>query len=266
MRNGRTLLPAVSLAYPGTVAAVRRQMLLLCALACAACTDIGDPQGGGFVRPPDGAPSPADAAPATDAAATTTLVFGETDDADVSGVTVDTTLDAANPTLNYGGDLTARVDDDPSRVALIRFDVSALAPGTTVTAVELALTTSTDALEAGSIQVFEVTENWAEGDGVGLAAPANWTQRTSSYAWTAAGAGSGSRATTVMSELVPNAAATRYPVPLPRELVQRWVDDPASNTGLVLVPINAATHGVDFMSSESATTAARPTLAITFVP
>jgi len=115
----------------------------VCALVCAACgSEIGEPQGGdGFQRPPDGAPGGADAA-LDDAAASLTLAFGESDGADVAGVTVDTTLDAANPTFNYGADLTARVDADPSRVALLRFDISSIAPGATVTAAELALTTA----------------------------------------------------------------------------------------------------------------------------
>jgi hypothetical protein len=195
-----------------------------------------------------------------------TLVLGETDDADLTGVTVDTYLDAANPTFNYGAAITARVDADPSRVALLRFDISSVAPGATVTAAFLSLTTAADALEQGSVQVFEVTENWAEGDAVGAAAPANWTQRTSNNDWTTAGAGSGSRATTAMSEFVPSTAATRYPVALPIDLVQRWVADPSSNRGVVLVAIDAATHGVDFESSESAATAARPTLSISFIP
>jgi hypothetical protein len=239
----------------------------VCALVCAACgSEIGEPQGGdGFQRPPDGAPGGADAA-LDDAAASLTLAFGESDGADVAGVTVDTTLDAANPTFNYGADLTARVDADPSRVALLRFDISSIAPGATVTAAELALTTAADALEEGSVQIFEVTENWAEGDAVGAAGPANWTQRTTNNDWTTPGAGSGSRAPAAMSELVPSTAATRYPVALPIELVQRWVTDPSSNRGFVLVPINAATHGVDFESSESAATASRPSLSITFVP
>lgn len=240
--------------------------LLVCAAACS--SDIGDPQGGGgFVPPPDGAPAPPDAGPAADAAPTaTTLVFGETDGADVSGVTVDTYLDSANPTLNYGGDVAVRADADPSRVALVRFDISTIAPGSTATAAELAVTTAADALEAGSIQIYEVTENWAEGTAVAAAAAANWTQRTSTKTWTTAGAGSGSRATTAMSEIVPSAAATRYAVALPLDLVQGWIDDPSSNRGVILVPINAVTHGVDFESSESATTSSRPTLAITFTP
>ncbi len=267
MRAGRTLLPRGSLAYPDTVGALSRRAVCLWALACACSTDIGDPQGGGgFVPPPDAAPA-ADAAPTADTSpAAVGLLFGETDDADVTGVTVDTYLDSANPSFNYGADLIARVDDDPSTVALLRFDLSSIAPGVTITVAELSITTAADALEEGSIQVYEVTEDWAEGDAVGAAAPANWTQRTATSDWTAAGAGTGSRATTAMSELVPGATATRYPVTLPTDLVQRWVDDSSTNRGLVLVPIDAATHGVDFESSESATAASRPTLFITYTP
>jgi hypothetical protein len=248
------------------VGALRSGAVCLWALACAACTAIGDPEGSGRadarpVGPADAAIAAPDGAPSA-----VTLLFGETDDADVTAVTVDTYLDSANPTLNYGAEVTARVDADPARVALLRFDVSAIAPGATVTAAELAVTTAADALEEGTVQLYEVTESWAEGDAVATAAPANWTQRTTNNDWTTAGAGSGSRAPAAMSEVTPSIAATRYPVLLPIELVQGWVADPASNRGLVLVPVNAATHGVDFESSESATTAARPSLSITFIP
>lgn len=245
--------------------ALRCGAVCLTALACAACTAIGEPEGAGRADArPDG-PDAAIAAPDA-AAATVTLLFGETDDADVTAVTVDTYLDAANPTFNYGADVAARVDADPARVALLRFDISSIAPGATVTAAELAITTAADALEEGTVQLYEVTESWAEGDAVATAAPANWTQRTSNNDWTTAGAGSGSRAPAAMSEVAPSTAATRYPIALPIELVQRWVADPTSNLGLVLVPVNAATHGVDFESSESAATASRPALSITFIP
>jgi hypothetical protein len=259
-----TLLPVGALAYPGKVAAPRRRAALLTAIACAACTDIGDPAGGGR---PDAAPHAADAAPAgPDASAPVTLVLGESDGADLTGVTTDTTIDSGNPTLNYGASVTFRADADPSRVALLRFDVAAIAPGAAVSFAELALTTAADALEQGSLQIFEVTESWSEGDGDGTAAAANWSQRTASDDWTTAGAGTGSRATTATTELIPSAVTTRYTFPLPTDFVQRWVDQPDSNRGLVLVPVDAGTHGVNFESSESATAAARPTLTITYTP
>jgi hypothetical protein len=238
---------------------------VLCAAGCG--SDIGEPEGGGHR---DAMPHEVDATPGTVDAALPdafTVIFGDTDDAHVPGVTVDTYLDSANPTLNYGSGPGFRIDADPSSVALLRFDVSVIiAPGSTVMSAELALTTSADALEEGSIQFFELTENWTEGAEVGVAGPANWTQRTTNTDWTAAGAGTGSRAVTAMTELAPTTPATRYPVALPIDLVQRWVDDPVSNNGIVLVPVNAATHGIDFESSESATTAARPTLTITAIP
>lgn len=244
------------------MAALRPGALVLCWLA-AGCSEIGQPAGGD----PDAAAASDAAAPPPDAApGALTLVLGETDDADLMGVTQDTFLDAANPTLNYGGEVTVRADADPSVVALLRFDVTGLPAGAVVSAAELALTTSDDALEEGSLEIFEVTEDWAEGEQIGVAAAANWTQRTAASDWTTAGAGSGSRAATAMSELVPAAAATRYTTSVPVDLVQRWLADPASNHGLLLVPLNAATHGVDLASSESATAAARPTLTVTYTP
>ncbi|HEU5060108.1 MAG TPA: DNRLRE domain-containing protein [Kofleriaceae bacterium] len=238
-------------------------LALWCWLA-AGCSEIGAPAGEG----PDAGDGAADASTtASDAAvAPVTIVLGETGDADVGGVTEDTTLDAANPTLNYGGDVTVRADADPSRVALLRFDVSAVPSGATVSAADLAITTADDALEQGSLELFEVTETWAEGNEVGVAAAANWTQRTGDSTWTAAGAGSGSRAATAMSEIVPAAVATRYVLAIPTDLAQRWVSDASSNHGVILVPIDAATHGVDFISSESANASARPTLTIIYTP
>lgn len=262
MRAAPTLLPAGALAYPDRVGAPGRRAALLTALACAACSEIGEPAGAGR---PDAAPA-ADAAPASDAALPVTLILGEGDGADLTGVTADTTIDSGNPTLNYGASLTLRADADPSRVALLRFEVAAIAPGARVDAAELALTTAADPLELGSLQIFEVTEAWSEGDGDGAAAPANWTQRTATDDWTSAGAGSGSRATSATTEIIPSAAATRYAFPLPTDFVQRWVDDPVANRGLVLVPVDSETHGVNFESSESAATGARPTLTITYTP
>jgi hypothetical protein len=243
------------------VPTLRPGALALCGWLAAGCSEIGAPGGEG----PDAGQAAADAAAAARDAAVAP-VLGETGDADVGGVTEDTTLDAANPTLNYGGAVTVRADADPSRVALLRFDVSGVPAGAVVSAADLAITTAEDALEQGSLELFEVTETWVEGNEVGVAAAANWTQRTGDSTWTAAGAGSGSRAATAMSEIVPAAVATRYVLAIPTDLAQRWVADASSNHGVILVPIDAATHGVDFISSESATASARPTLTITYTP
>lgn len=209
---------------------------------------------------PDGPPGPdAVADAAIDARQPVTVTFGEAPGTDHSGVTTDAYLESANPGANHGADTILWADASPVNNALLRFDLSAIPPGATVTAADLVLTTTLDLLEDGTVQVYPALEQWAD-------AGSSWNDRATGTPWTDAGASPpSSRSTFMIAEFAPNIAATPFTVPLAAGTVQTWIDTPTTNFGVVLISTSPGGHGTTFISSDDGINViARPLLRITY--
>jgi hypothetical protein len=146
-------------------------------------------------------------------------------------------------------------DGDNLAVILLQFDLSALAPGTAITAAELHIWTAADPGEPCSF--YEVLEAWDEGT-------ATWNSRANGQLWTTAGAYPPSRASTVAGTISPSATNTEYTVTIDPAVVASWVTTPATNFGLAMATVN--NDGPRFESREFATVARRPYLRVTHVP
>lgn len=205
----------------------------------------------------------ADAAPA-DAAAATTLVFGESDRSDITGVTRDTFLNELVPANNWGSHPDLHADLVKPHVTLLSFDLAAIPAGSTVVEATLSLRTIDVFLTVGTVQCYELLEDWQEGTADNAPGVSNWDQRLPSTSWTAAGAGPGSRDVDILAELAPYEADTRFDATLPTAVVQRWVDTAADNHGIVLVANDSGVGEVKFASREHPTASARPELTVTF--
>jgi hypothetical protein len=208
-----------------------------------------------------------DAAILPDAALPGTVVtFGERPTATFKSVNTDAWIDSANPTLNHGFDPQLQVDGTPARSALLRFDVSDLPANANIESVALRLyTTSAGAAATGSVGVYRVKQGWVEGSENGSPGTANWTERSTTAAWTTVGCGApGSRDSTPMDELVPAAGDTEYTVALPASLVEVWRANSQNNTGIILVAEDAATAASVFVSSEGAASTKRPLLEVRY--
>src|SRR5690606_25436858 len=115
----------------------------------------------------------------------------------------------------------------------LRFDLSSLAPGTAVVGAHLALAKIDFGDEApGPLDVRFVVESWVEGtsNGVPGAGGASWAGRDVLLAWTTPGGTTTGTVTTIDPE------SAEFVVQLPAQLVQTWVDDPATNNGVLLAP------------------------------
>jgi hypothetical protein len=153
--------------------------------------------------------------------------------------------------------------NDIIAVALLRFDTGAVCPGSKILTATLQLQTTDDNLGNGSVGVFAVREPWTEGSNAGSIGAASWSQRMPDTSWSNAGAGSpGSSDPTMLVEFAPTNRERTYPIALPVDLVQGWVDKPATNFGLLLA-ITVGNSDVQFHSRESTTAAARPGLEVT---
>lgn len=209
------------------------------------------------VDAPPGTPD----APIDAIAAPITVTFGEAPGTDFAGVTADNWIDSTAPLANHGADTGLAIDASPVFNGLMRFDVTALPPGTAVTAAELVIWTTVDPLDTGTIQIFPSLEQWGE-------AGSNWTNRMGGTAWSDAGASPpGSRSTFAIGEFAAAIPLTEYTVPLAVGTVQTWIDTPSANKGMVMISTSVSGNGGIFVSrDEVAVPSARPVLRITYQP
>lgn len=184
--------------------------------------------------------------------------------ADFSG-TSDTYLDERANTSNYGAgaelhgdgeDSTGGGSSDP-RVPLLRWDVSALPPGTEVVSARFVL----EITEASSqsYTVYALLAPWVESE-------ATWDRPRVGATWNTTGASGASDRSSLVSatfaaplgslvvELTPEGVAD----------VQRWVDDPSTNHGWTIQAVSNS-DGFVAHSRESLTATLRPRLEVTYL-
>jgi hypothetical protein len=219
----------------------------VCAFAAAAslagCGRIGfDPLGDGTGG--GGADSDGGAGSSDSTGSTETLTLP---------AVADTALNSFAPTLNYGTGTSFNVRGDmvSTFTGLVAFDLSTVSGA--ITSATLRLRTGTMALSTGSIEVVAVLEAWDEGSQNGGAGAASYTMRQGSTPWLTPGCGLLSRASTSAAQLAPTAANTSYDIELPPDIVQGWVNDPATNHGFVLAAVGTGNGTVTFASRESGT-------------
>lgn len=159
---------------------------------------------------------------------------------------------SSNQNDNFGTVTQMFVDGSPAANVLMKFDLSGLPTTTTVTAVELHVFTTA---AGGAITVFPMLEAWTE-------TTSTWRRRNTTTAWTAEGAGPGSRGTTAIATFTPNAANAEFSSDVDVATVQGWVTVPATNLGLVLT--SASSDESLIRSRQSAT--GKPFLRITHTP
>jgi hypothetical protein len=209
--------------------------------AADSATDLADAE----VPPPD-----------EDAAAEPqTLTFGDRPDADVEGVTADTSLFADDPLQTFADDPELHIDADPVRVALLRFDLTAIPPSATVLSAELVVMV-TNEIEDGTYVAKTMLEPWDEDT-------ATWIQRDTGTPWNSPGAGVGSSADDVIAEFAPPVQGEDT-VPIAIEAVQQWVDSPSTNFGMRWSSTSTQGRGGRLGARESFASDERPLLRVTF--
>ena len=217
-------------------------------------SDDADGPDGGVAGGPDGGVPDPDAAPPEEQ----TRTFGAEN-------FTDTYIRANNPTFNYGASprVCADAPTDDRRI-LMRVDVSSLAAGVAVTGAELHIWVGTAVNDYSTelYTVYPMLEEWKEGVQDAAAGNASWDVRLPATPWSATGAGVGSRGASAVGSFVPAGIDTEYAIELDADMVQGWVDDPASNFGIVI--LSAGTDGGCFDSSEFATASKRPSLVVTY--
>jgi len=170
---------------------------------------------------------------------------------------VDTSLRSDNATTNYGSTTTLLTDGSPDYAALLRWDLSTVPSGKTVTSAQL--TFNVVDTSGSAYELYALNRAFTE-------STATWQRADASTTWQTAGAnGSADRATTVLGSVTGSSTGS-LTITLNAagvSKVQSWVNSPASNFGFVLLDY-ANSDGLDLSSSEAATVSTRPKLTVTY--
>ena len=173
----------------------------------------------------------------------------------------DTYLNAAAPTLNYGGDLYNYVQDDPKQNFAVAFDLPEGLEGMTILEAKLVLYCWTvSAWQTDSyLDLYRINEDWVEGtaDGAYQEGSASWNVRGGTDDWSTPG-GTFDPAP-VDSSLIPSQGY--YPEFDVTDLVQAWADGALENHGLLLrndSPVRAGIKASEYSEY------GRPVLEITY--
>ncbi len=171
----------------------------------------------------------------------------------------DTKIRSDATTTNYGTNTVLEIDGSPDYAALLRFDLSAIPAGKTITAASLTVNV-TDA-SAQVYEIYALRRAWTESS-------ATWARASSTVNWTTAGAnnttsdrestilGTVSSSSTGVKTFAFNAAGVAK--------VQAWVNTPSGNHGFVIQDYVSNSDGLDLSSKENTTAANRPKLTVTY--
>lgn len=165
---------------------------------------------------------------------------------------------------NFGGATVLRTFSVDDRRILIRFDLSQIPAGSTVSAANLAFfMQSNDYPSNPNIDCYRLTQDWAEGTKVN-----EWDTPADGVSWSSRGPGKGnwtqaggSIAEKICSSSVAVGQFTSCDL---KSALQQWVNGSAANYGVMCSNSVSYANDMIFSSSESSTAANRPKLTITY--
>ena len=174
-----------------------------------------------------------------------------------AGAAADSWLDQANQTTNYGTTTTMTLSSGGGSLGngrpVVRFDLSAIPSGATITAATLKLTTvSGNTTTSHTVGVYGLTRNFVENQ-------ATWTIASTGNNWTTLGGDFGTVLTTTTVTGLAQYSWTGL-----ASQVQGWVNTPANNYGFILGDTAGGAVIKTFATKEDTTPANRPVLSITY--
>jgi len=160
--------------------------------------------------------------------------------------------------VNYGEDISLFIDGSPFYSTLLRWDLSAIAPGIEVT--DATLTFNITDPSSDQYDILPLAQSWKEGE-------ATWLTSALDTPWTVPGAaGEEDRLQEVLGSMTGGAVG---PVSITlneagRNWVSNWINSPETNHGMVVQNFVDAEDGIDFNSSEIEDPLMRPRLDVSY--
>ncbi len=188
---------------------------------------------------------------------TRTFRDGVTPSSSYSG-TRDTWIRATSPTRRSGSSSSLTIDGSPDSAALLKWDISSIPTGSVVTGASITLQVTSGTVDG--YEIYELLRNWSESD-------ATWLQATAGGSWQVAGAqGASDRGNAVLGVLSsPSTGSVTLSLNAAGlAVVQRWINDPSSNFGVVLQDYVNASDAATFRSRETSTSGQRPQLRVDY--
>jgi len=174
--------------------------------------------------------------------------------------TLDAGISSNEPTVNYGAGNSIVIDGDPDKAGLILWDIRGIPAGSTVHAARL--TFHMRHICGHTYYLYEMKKDWLESE-------ATWNVYAAGNNWAVPGAQALSdRGDTVLGAFISIAGG---PIEIPLNaagvaLVQQWVDNPASNRGIIICDYDIATSSMQLHPHEALTPRDRPELGVVFSP
>lgn len=206
-------------------------------------------------------------------AAAAELTLTASQDASIFGAAAgyDQAADGAGPHL-WASVTAAGV----ARRALLRFDLSAVPPGSQVQQVELSLYLSRAQDRDPLVSVHRLLAAWTEGPanggGQGHGAPASagdvtWLRRSfPGLAWAQPGGDFDALPSAALNLGFSGERQVWGPTSRLSADVQGWLADPASNHGWILVGVESSSQNAKRFESRDSSVAVRPTLRVVYTP
>jgi hypothetical protein len=172
--------------------------------------------------------------------------------------TRDAYLEMDFPDTNFGDATTLIVDGISDRAAILRWDIASISPGSQVLSASIVLYVTKGA--ACGYELYEIKRDWRETE-------VTWRERLTGMPWQVPGALGGDRGVDVLGVITASSAGPHV-IDLNdagRTLVQRWIEDPATNHGLIVANYDGP-DSVQFDSREAAVPDNRPRLSLFLVP
>ena len=168
----------------------------------------------------------------------------------------DTQIVENAPTKNYGAATSLGVNENDQssigkdKFALVKWDLSGIAPRTQINSAMITLNVTNSSTE--TYQAYVLMKPWVESE-------ATWNVYSSGEPWEVAGAkGSLDKEATVAGSITPSSKGNST-MTLPLAVVQGWVDNPATNQGIIIAN-PSSTRGFNFNSREDTDPTQRPQL------
>ncbi len=171
---------------------------------------------------------------------------------------IDTHIRRERATTCYGNATRLKADGNPEFAILLRWDLSAVPAGVKVT--DATLTFNVTDVSSNVYEFYALGRAWNESS-------ATWNQAATGVKWANPGASDTAtdRGNAVLATLIAPSTGTRTITLNAAGIaaVQSWINNPGTNSGLILQDF-ANSNAVDISSSEAATVTQRPLITITY--